>query len=39
MICTPAGRTRSVSSADSRWVISSALSRSDSVPLPRLSYG
>jgi len=37
MICTPAGATRSVISVESRWVISSALSRSDSAPLPRLS--
>ncbi len=38
-ISTPAGVTRVVSSADSRSVISSALSRSDNASLPRLSYG
>jgi hypothetical protein len=37
MIATPAGATRAVISAESFWVISSALSRSDSLPLPRLS--
>jgi len=35
MMCTPADATRLASSADSRPVISSALSRSDSAPLPR----
>jgi hypothetical protein len=39
MIVTPAGRTRSAISADRRWVISSALSRSESSPLPWLVYG
>ena len=32
MTVTPAGATRAEISADSRWVISSALSRSDSAP-------
>src|ERR1035441_9507067 len=39
MMCTPAGATRWAISAEGCWVISSALSRSDSAPLPRLSYG
>jgi hypothetical protein len=37
MMCTPAAATRVGDLGRQLWVISSALSRSDSAPLPRLS--